>query len=171
MRAALDNSRRLEVRPDDLGTDKACQSGMPGNIFAALTNNLSFWGVSMRTIKTIGITSVLAVLLGVSGCDQSKAELDSTKQQLQTVTTERDNLKSQLDAANQQLTTLRQQLADAQAKDAAAAAPPPAAEPAKEEHQKKGGKKSAAAAPAAPAAPAGASTGPATESRTGRGHF
>ncbi len=33
----------------------------------------------MRTIKTLGIGSTLAFLLAVAGCDQSKAELDSTK--------------------------------------------------------------------------------------------
>ena len=41
-----------------------------------------------------------AASIGLVGCDQSKAELDSTKQQLATVTTERDSLKTQLAAAS-----------------------------------------------------------------------
>ena len=40
------------------------------------------------TIPTLSLFLVLGA--GLAGCDQSKAELDSTKQQLTTVTTERD---------------------------------------------------------------------------------
>ena len=49
----------------------------------------------MTGIKGMLILSVLAVAAAV-GCDQSKAELDSTKTQLTAVTTERDGLKTQL---------------------------------------------------------------------------
>ena len=54
----------------------------------------------MTGIKGTLILSVLAVAAAV-GCDQSKAELDSTKTQLTAVTTERDGLKTQLATAQQ----------------------------------------------------------------------
>lgn len=97
----------------------------------------------MSVRKVLG---TLALVAGFAGCDQSKAELDSTKQQLTAVTTERDALKSQIDAAKMQATTCQTQL---DAMKAAQAAPPPAPapapEPAKETH------KAAKAEPAKPA--------------------
>ncbi len=107
---------------------------------------------------TFLIVSALMTLGAVTGCDQSKAELDTTKQQLTAITAERDGLKSQLDAAKQQVTTLTAQVTDLQAKLAAAQTPPPPPPPVVEE---KGAKKkkaakaepAAAATPAAPAAP------------------
>jgi septal ring factor EnvC (AmiA/AmiB activator) len=136
-------------------------------------------GEEMLSIKNLVSLSALAFVCALAGCDQSKAELDATKTQLQTVSAERDGLKTQLAATSQQIAGLRQQVADLQAKLAQAAAPAPAPEPAAEPKKdepkgKKGGKKVAkeepAAAPAAPAKPA-PTTGPATEARKGRGHF
>ena len=85
--------------------------------------------------------AALLVGLGLAGCDQSKAELDSTKQQLQAVTAERDSLKSQLDATKAQLAAAQQQMD--QMKQAAATPPTApsgaAATPPKEHHASKGG--------------------------------
>lgn len=71
---------------------------------------------------------VLLASIAFAACDQSKAELESTKQQLQTVSLERDNLKAQLDASKQQTAALAQQINNVQAKLTAAmaalAAPP-----------------------------------------------
>ena len=53
-------------------------------------------------------------LSGLGGCDPSKEELDKTKAQLQTVTSERDGLKTQLAAAQGQATAAQQQLSAAQ---------------------------------------------------------
>ena len=75
------------------------------------------------TMKTIMGVLVLATL-GLVGCDQSKAELDSTKQQLQSVTAERDSLKTQLDQTKAQLAAAQQQL-DQMKQAAAAPATPP----------------------------------------------
>lgn len=75
--------------------------------------------------------------LGLIGCDQSKAELDSTKQQLQSVTAERDSLKTQLDSTKQQLAAAQQQIDQAKAAQAAPPAMAPsgvAAAPSKEHH-------------------------------------
>jgi septal ring factor EnvC (AmiA/AmiB activator) len=73
---------------------------------------------------------VLLASIAFAACDQSKAELESTKQQLQTVSMERDNLKAQLDASKQQTAALAKQINDVQAKLTAAmaalAAPPEA---------------------------------------------
>ena len=79
---------------------------------------------------TFGVAAAF-VILGMLGCDQSKAELEQTKTQLQAVTTERDALKTQVSALQGQVTTLQQQLNDANAKLAAAAA---AAQPAQAQH-------------------------------------
>jgi hypothetical protein len=76
-------------------------------------------------IRSLTLAAATSLLLGVIGCDPSKAELDRTKQELQTVSAERDGLKSQLDQANGKVATLTQQVTDLQAK--ANAAPPPAA--------------------------------------------
>src|SRR6185312_2305618 len=74
-------------------------------------------GHCMKWVMSLGIVAMLA---GV-GCDQSKAELDSTKTTLASVTTERDNLKTQLATAQQQLDATKAELAKAKA--AAAATP------------------------------------------------
>jgi len=76
-------------------------------------------------IRSLTLATATSLLLGVLGCDPSKAELDKTKQELQTVTAERDSLKSQLDQVNGRIATMTQQMSDMQAK--ANAAPPPAA--------------------------------------------
>src|SRR3954447_12211465 len=75
------------------------------------------------TIKFLELAFLVTVATAM-GCDQSKAELDSTKQQLQAVTTERDGLKTQLDTAKQQTAALQAQVADLQTKVATAAAAP-----------------------------------------------
>jgi chromosome segregation ATPase len=87
------------------------------------------------------LVGALALMsLGVVGCDQSKAELDSTKQQLQAVTAERDSLKSQLDTTKAQLAAAQQQMDQMKAAQAAPAAQPSgaAAAPAAGEHEHKG---------------------------------
>jgi outer membrane murein-binding lipoprotein Lpp len=93
----------------------------------------------MAINKLLG--ALVLVGLGLVGCDQSKAELDSTKQQLQAVTAERDSLKSQLDATKAQLAAAQQQMDQMKAAQAAPAAQPSgaAAAPAKEHHASKGG--------------------------------
>jgi outer membrane murein-binding lipoprotein Lpp len=84
------------------------------------------------------VVGALALIgLGLAGCDQSKAELDSTKQQLQAVTAERDSLKTQLDSTKQQLAAAQQQMDQMKQAQAAPPAAPPsgaAATPAKEHH-------------------------------------
>jgi len=87
-----------------------------------------------------GMGALALVVMALTGCDQSKAELETTKQQLTTVTSERDALKSQLDAAKTQLAAAQQQIDQLKATAAApAAAPAPeaAAAPAKGEHHAK----------------------------------
>ena len=64
---------------------------------------------------------ILVASIAFAGC-VSKAELDATKQQLQAVTSERDNLKTQLEAAKQQTTGLTMLVNSLQTKLAAAAA-------------------------------------------------
>src|SRR4051812_943917 len=73
----------------------------------------------MSTSKFV-IGVVLLAVLPLTACD--KAELDATKQQLQTVSLERDALKTQLDASKQQSAALQQQVSDLRAKVAAATA-------------------------------------------------
>jgi chromosome segregation ATPase len=121
-------------------------------------------------LRSLTLAAATSLLVGVLGCDPSKAELDRTKQELQSVTAERDNLKSQLDQANAKVTTLTTQVADLQAKATAAAEVPAKEEP-------------AAPAPAKRAAAAKGKVGkPLTqeqkkeitehpETRSGRGHF
>jgi hypothetical protein len=124
--------------------------------------------------KTLMLTAL--VLAGAAGCDQSKPELDATKAQLTAVSAERDGLRTQLSTANQQSAALQAQVTDLTAKLAAATAPPPPPPAAEEEkapagHKKKAAKAEVAApAPATPL-PAGATTGPAKETRRGRGAF
>jgi septal ring factor EnvC (AmiA/AmiB activator) len=105
----------------------------------------------MATMKTLGIAVVLAATGALAGCDQSKAELEATKQQLQTVTMERDSLKTELQESKQRAVTLQRQLADIQAKlSAAAAALVPPAEDQKAAPAKVDKKAGDAAKPAAP---------------------
>ena len=89
-------------------------------------------------IKNV-VGALLLASIGLVGCDQSKAELDSTKQQLTSVTAERDSLKTQLDATKAQLAAAQQQLD--QMKQAAATPPPtaPTGAPAAPAHHAKGG--------------------------------
>jgi septal ring factor EnvC (AmiA/AmiB activator) len=77
-----------------------------------------------------GMGALALVVMALTGCDQSKAELETTKQQLTTVTSERDALKSQLDAAKTQLAAAQQQIDQLKAAQAAAPAAAPAPEPA-----------------------------------------
>ena len=49
----------------------------------------------MSSIKRIFAVTAIAGSVLWMGCDPSKAELDSTKAQLQTITAERDGLKTQ----------------------------------------------------------------------------
>jgi septal ring factor EnvC (AmiA/AmiB activator) len=74
-----------------------------------------------------------------SSCDQSKAELDSTKTQLEQVSKERDQLKSQLDSTKQQMATMQAQLDKAKQSPTGSGKP----EIAKAEAPKKGEKKTA----------------------------
>ena len=80
----------------------------------------------MNAIRGVFVAAVLAA--GVIACDQSKAELDQAKVQLQTITAERDALKAQITTLQGQVTALTQQLADANAKLVAAAQPAPEAQ-------------------------------------------
>jgi hypothetical protein len=82
----------------------------------------------LMNLRSLTLAAAVAVL-GLAGCDQSKAELDKTKADLQAATTERDSLKSQLEQANAKITQLTTQVTELQAK-ANAAPPPAAAEPA-----------------------------------------
>jgi hypothetical protein len=66
-------------------------------------------------------------LFSLAGCDPSKAELELTKQQLATVTAERDQLKGQLEETKAQL---------AAAAVPAPAEPPKPVEPPKEAHHR-----------------------------------
>jgi septal ring factor EnvC (AmiA/AmiB activator) len=77
---------------------------------------------AMSIRNLVGALVVASLGLGTVGCDQSKAELDSTKQQLQSAQAERDSLKTQLDQTKQQLAAVQQQLDQMKA---AQAAPPP----------------------------------------------
>jgi septal ring factor EnvC (AmiA/AmiB activator) len=99
---------------------------------------------------------VLLASLAFAACDQSKAELESTKQQLQTTIMERDNLRAQLDASKKQTAALAQQINDVQAKLTAAmaalAAPPETG---------KGDKKSGAGGKTGSAKPSEAAKAPA----------
>jgi outer membrane murein-binding lipoprotein Lpp len=97
------------------------------------------------------VVGALALIgLGLAGCDQSKAELDSTKQQLQAVTAERDSLKTQLDSTKQQLAAAQQQMEQMkQAQAAPPAAPPSGAAVTPPAKHSSGGKAPAPKAPTA----------------------
>jgi hypothetical protein len=58
--------------------------------------------MKLGSIKVATLLASLVAFVGVTACDQSKADLDKTKGELATVTAERDNLKSQLEQANQE---------------------------------------------------------------------
>jgi septal ring factor EnvC (AmiA/AmiB activator) len=97
----------------------------------------------MSTMKILSVAVVLAATGVLPACDQSKAELDSTKKQLQTVTMERDSLRNELQESKQRAVVLQQQLSEIQTKlSAAAAALVPPAEDQKQDTakgEKKGG--------------------------------
>ena len=121
-------------------------------------------------IRSLTLAATTSLLLGVLGCDPSKAELDKTKQELQTMTAERDALKSQLDQANGKMGTMTQQMSDMQAK--ANAAPPPAAAeaaPAAAPAKKHPAAKAAAAKPLTQEQKKEIQEHP--QERSGRGHF
>ena len=91
----------------------------------------------MRSLSKMLLGAVaMSALIGCGPSEDSeagKAELASTKQQLDTVTAERDSLKTELESTKQQLTAVQDQLAQAKAapppEPPAAAAAEPAAEP------------------------------------------
>jgi hypothetical protein len=78
----------------------------------------------MKYLCCIGLLGLLA------GCDASKAELESTKSTLSSVTKERDDLKTQVGSLQQQLDTARADLAKAKSATPAPAATTAAATPA-----------------------------------------
>jgi septal ring factor EnvC (AmiA/AmiB activator) len=113
----------------------------------------------MSTTKSLMLAIFLASV-SLCGCD--KAELEATKQQLQTVSSERDALKAQVEASKQQVAQLQQQNNELQGKvtTAMAALTAMAADPKaegakgdKKQEAAKGDKKGAGAAKAAPAKP------------------
>ena len=75
----------------------------------------------MSKTKMLGVAVALLMTGGLTACDQSKAELDSTRRQLQTMTMERDSLKGQLEDSKRRAAVLQQQVAEIQAKLSAAA--------------------------------------------------
>jgi peptidoglycan hydrolase CwlO-like protein len=78
----------------------------------------------MKWMMCLGVVSMLV------GCDPSKAELESTKSTLTSVTQERDDLKAKLAASQQELATAKADLAKAKpAAPATAAATGKAAPP------------------------------------------
>jgi outer membrane murein-binding lipoprotein Lpp len=78
-------------------------------------------------IHTMFLGSALAAAVAIGGCDSSKADLEKTKADLATVTTERDALKAQLDSANTHEKEMTSQIADLNAKLAATQPAKPAA--------------------------------------------
>ncbi len=71
-------------------------------------------------VHTMFLGSALVAAFALGGCDSSKADLEKTKADLATVTTERDGLKAQLDNANTHEKELTSQIADLNTKLAAA---------------------------------------------------
>ena len=71
-------------------------------------------------VHTMFLGTALVAAFALGGCDSSKADLEKTKADLATVTTERDGLKTQLDTANTHEKELTSQIADLNAKLAAA---------------------------------------------------
>jgi hypothetical protein len=74
----------------------------------------------MRFINQSAICAIAFTWLAI-GCNASNREADSTKQQLQQVTSERDSLRAQLDTAKRENAAAQQQIA--QLTSAAAATP------------------------------------------------
>ena len=90
----------------------------------------------------IGKTTLIGfalVVAGALGCNQSKADLDKTRTDLQTVTAERDSLKTQLDQADTRATALQAQVTDLQTKLTAASAVAAAPAAADDKAEMKGG--------------------------------
>lgn len=84
------------------------------------------------------VLSVCAIGLFMVGCDASKAELESTKSTLTSVSRERDELRTRLVAAQAQLDAAKADLAKAKAAPTpAVAAAPDAKKPAAPAPQKK----------------------------------
>lgn len=81
----------------------------------------------MKT-SNLFLGAALAGGMAAGACDNSKADLDRTKADLATVTTERDSLKSQLDTSKAHEAALTKEVGDMNAKTMTAAA---AAQPAK----------------------------------------
>jgi predicted nucleic acid-binding Zn-ribbon protein len=97
-------------------------------------------------IHTMFLGSALVAAVAIGGCDSSKADLEKTKADLATVTTERDALKGQLDSANTHEKELTSQIADLNAKLAAAQPAKPAAAKGTEHAQATPAKKDSAKA-------------------------
>jgi hypothetical protein len=77
---------------------------------------------SSMSITRFLIGAIVLVSVPLAACDQSRPELEATKQRLQAMSTEHEGLKAQLDASKQQTAALQQQVNVLQAKLAAAAA-------------------------------------------------
>ena len=88
--------------------------------------------------------SLLLLSVAVASCGPSQADFDRAKQQLQSVTVERDNLKSQLDQVQGKVSTLQQQVTTL---EQAAAAKVDAEQAAASKPASKAGKKHARAKP------------------------
>ena len=71
-------------------------------------------------VHTMFLGSALVAAVALGGCDSSKADLEKTKADLATITTERDGLKAQVDTATNHEKELTSQIADLNAKLAAA---------------------------------------------------
>jgi hypothetical protein len=122
--------------------------------------------MTSRHILTLAAGLLLAI---TTACDPSKPELEKTKQELQTVTAERDSLKSQLEQANAKNTQLTAQVAELQAKAAAAAAAPAAPAAAEPAAAKKPAGKAGKAKPLNTEQKKEIEANP--EAKSGRGHF
>ena len=75
----------------------------------------------MKWMPCLGLMFLLA------GCDESKAELESTKATVATVTKERDDLKTEVDSLKKQLEATKAEVAKAEAAAKTATPTPPAA--------------------------------------------
>jgi septal ring factor EnvC (AmiA/AmiB activator) len=70
-------------------------------------------------LHTMFLGSALVAAVALGGCDPSKADLEKTRADLATVTTERDGLKAQLDTASTHEKELTAQITDLNTKLAA----------------------------------------------------
>jgi hypothetical protein len=77
-------------------------------------------------LHTMFLGSALVAAVAIGGCDSSKPELEKTKADLATVTTERDGLKAQLDTASTHEKEQTSEIAGLNAKLAAAQPAKPA---------------------------------------------